>query len=327
MGPAHTVRVPMLTRVIFWRLVGLAATMLVVSFLVYWMLYLAPGDPVSLLLGNQPASPGTIAALRADYHLNDPFLVRYWYWLSGIVRGNLGTSILFGVPVAKLLGERALNTLFLACYAAVLILVPGVVLGIVAGLRGGWRDRLIVVATAAGQAVPAYIAAIVLIAIFAVGLGIFPVSGAGTGFADRVWHLTLPAIAMALTSLSVVTRVTRAAIREETRREHVETARSRGIPEALVRRRHILRNGLIPIVTVGGLVIAAQISGAIVVETAFNLNGLAGYLVQSVQQRDFAVVQAITLILVTIFVVLNTIVDLLYGFLDPRVRSRSALGR
>ncbi|WP_259312459.1 ABC transporter permease [Capillimicrobium parvum] len=307
-----------------WRLVGMLVTMLVVSFVVFAMLYIAPGDPVAFVLGDQPTDPATIASIRAEYHLDDPFLLRYWVWLSGILQGDFGTSILFRVPVSGLLGERAVNSLFLATYASLLILIPGILLGIVSGLRGGWRDRMIMVVTAAGQAIPAYVAAIFLIATFAVGLGWFPVSGAGSGFVDRLWHMTLPAFAMALVSLSVVTRVTRTSIREESRSEHVETARSRGIPESLVRRRHIVRNGLIPIVTVSGLVVATQISGAVVVETAFGIEGLGSYLVKSVQQRDFAVVQAITLILVAVFVVANTVVDVLYGVLDPRVRARSA---
>jgi peptide/nickel transport system permease protein len=264
-----------------------------------------------------------LADIRARYNLDDPFLIAYGKWLAGVVQGDLGMSIRFGVPVSSLLGPRALTSFMLAGYSSLLILAVGIALGIVAGLKGGILDRAIIVATTIGQAVPSYVAAIFLVALFAVQLKLFPVAGTGDGFADRVWHLTLPAVAMALLLISVVTRVARSAVREEADSEHVETARSRGIPERLVRRRHIVRNAMIPIVTVSGLVVASQISGTIVVETAFAINGLGSYLVQSVQQRDFAVVQAITLILVMVFIVANTVVDALYGVLDPRVRRLS----
>ena len=149
----------------------------------------------------------------------------------------------------------------------------------------------------------------------------FPVFGAGRGILGRLHHLTLPAIALALSSCAYVARVSRAAIKDELRREHVETAESRGLSSRVVIRRHVFRNALIPITTVAGLTIASLVGGTVVVETAFALNGLGSYLVLAVQQKDFAVVQAIVLILVFVFVVVNTIVDLLYAAIDPRVRA------
>ncbi len=158
-------------------------------------------------------------------------------------------------------------------------------------------------ATAFGIATPAFVAAIVLITVFAVNLGWFPVFGSGEGFWDRLWHLTLPAVALAFTWCAYVTQITKASVREELGREHVETARSRGIPWPLIVRRHVFRNALIPITTVAGLTVAGLIAGAVVVEQAFGLNGMGSFLVQSASQKDFAVVQAISLLLVTAFVV------------------------
>jgi peptide/nickel transport system permease protein len=159
----------------------------------------------------------------------------------------------------------------------------------------------------------------VLILLFSVKLGWFPTLGNGTGFWSSVSHFTLPAIALAVSSLAIVARVTRAAVREEADREHVQTAISRGIPAHQLIRRHVLRNAAIPIATVSGITIASLIAVAAVVETAFSLNGLGAYLVQSAESKDLAVVQGISLVLVTAFVLINALVDVLYAALDPRV--------
>jgi len=153
-----------------------------------------------------------------------------------------------------------------------------------------------------------------------VNLGWFPVFGAGSGFAGRLWHLTLPAIALAFAWVAYVAQITKASVREELSKEHVETARSRGIPAPLIVRRHVFRNALIPITTVAGLTVAGLIAGAVVVEQAFGLNGMGSFLVQAAGQKDFAVVQAIALLLVATFVIANAVVDLVNGLLDPRLR-------
>jgi peptide/nickel transport system permease protein len=163
------------------------------------------------------------------------------------------------------------------------------------------------------------VAAIVLIWIFTLQLGWLPALGSGSGFAGQLRHLTMPAVALALSGIAYVARLTRAAANEELRREHVATARSRGIPERYVVQRHVLRNALVPITTAAGLTIAGLIAGTVVVETAFALNGLGSFLVQAVGQKDVPVVQAICLILVAAFIVVNTVVDLLYAVIDPRI--------
>jgi peptide/nickel transport system permease protein len=168
------------------------------------------------------------------------------------------------------------------------------------------------------------VAAILMISVFTLGLHWFPAIGAGSRFADRLWHLTMPSVALALAGTAYVARLTRAAANEELAREHVDTARSRGIPEPLVVQRHVLRNAMIPVSTVAGLTVAGLIAGSVVVENAFAVNGLGSYLVTSVEQKDFQVVQAITLLLVAAFVIVNTAVDMLYALIDPRVRVSGA---
>jgi peptide/nickel transport system permease protein len=305
-------------RFILTRVAALVVTLLVASFLIFAALYLAPGDPATLLAGGR-ATPALLEQIRIQNHLNDPVWARYWDWLSGAVRGDLGDSFIYRQSVTSLLAPRAGTTIFLVVYAAVIILGVGITLGLSAALRRR-LGAVITVGTAIGMATPAFVAAILLITVFAVNLGWFPVFGSGEGFVNRLWHLTLPAIALAFAWVAYVAQITKAAVREELTREHVETARSRGIPGPLIVRRHVLRNAMIPITTVAGLTVAGLIAGSVVVEQAFGLNGLGSFLVQAAGQKDFAVVQAIALLLVATFVIANAVVDLVNGLLDPRLR-------
>jgi peptide/nickel transport system permease protein len=210
-------------------------------------------------------------------------------------------------------------TIELVLYAGLLIIVFGVGLGVLSGLRRGALDTGIIASTSVFAAVPSFVAAIVLLSIFSVNLGWFPALGPGEGFADRIYHLTLPAIALALSAMAIVVRVTRVAVRTEMGREHVQTAVSRGIPYSLLVRRHVLRNAAIPVTTVVGITITSLIALSAVVERAFSLDGLGAALVQAALSKDFAVVQGISLVFVAAFVIANVFVDVLYAYLDPRV--------
>jgi len=308
-----------LLRFILKRLVTLVLTLLVSSFVIYSSLYLAPGNPIATLTGGRTPSPEAIAILEHRYHLDQPFLVRYWEWLKAALTGDFGVSIPHRQEVSDIITQRATVTLGLVLYASLLILAFGIGLGVLSALRPGTTDSGVIVATTISAALPAFVAAIILLLVFAVNLGWFPATGEGSGVAGRIEHLTLPAIALAMTSMALVGRVTRAAVREELGREHVQTAVSRGIPFRLVLRRHVLRNAAIPITTIAGLTIASLIAISAVVERAFNLNGLGAYLVEAAQSKDFAVVQGISLVLVAAFVITNMVVDILYALLDPRV--------
>jgi peptide/nickel transport system permease protein len=311
-----------MARFVLYRFGGMILTLLVASVLIYAAVYVAPGSPESFLAGGKPVTPHDLAVLKAEYHLGDPLPVAYVRWLGGVLHGNLGISVVSKERVTVLLGPRVATTALLVAYAALLIIVIGIGSGVVAALRprlGG----VIVAITSFTAAVPAFVAAVVLISIFGVGLEWFPSVGDGTGFGDRLYHLTLPAVALALAVVAYVSRITRVAVREELVKPHVETARARGLPERWVIRRHVLRNAAIPITTVVGVAFAAVIGVDAVVETAFGLNGLGAFLVQSVSNKDFAVVQAICLIFVAAFVVVNTIVDVCYVVLDPRIRARA----
>jgi peptide/nickel transport system permease protein len=301
------------------RLVVLVASLLVASFVIFAALYLAPGTPLAALSGGQPLPPASVQVLEQRYHLNQSFPAQYWYWLENALHGNLGVSITLRENVSTLIASRIWTTAGLVLYASLIIVVLGIGLGVVSGLRPGPFDGGVLVVTAVCAAIPAFVAAIALIIVFAVKLGWFPALGNGTGFLSNVRHFTLPAVALATASLAIVARVTRASVRQEADREHVQTAVSRGIPARQVIRRHILRNAAVPITTITGITTASLIAVAAVVEVAFSLNGLGAYLVQAAETKDIAVVQGISLLLVTAFVVVNLLVDVLYALLDPRV--------
>jgi peptide/nickel transport system permease protein len=297
----------------------LVATLLVASFAVYGALYLAPGSPIATLTGNRAPSPEVLAQLNATYHLDDPFLVRYWHWLLAALHGDLGQSIPLHEDVSTLVAQRIQVTASLVLLTSIIIVLVGVGLGLLGALTRGWIDGGVLLSSTISAAVPSFAAAVVLQFLFAVELPWFPALGDGSGLLDSLRHLILPSLALAASSVALVTRVTRTAVREELEREHVQTAVSRGLPWATILRRHVLRNASIPIATVVGLTIASLIALSAVVETAFGLNGLGSYLVQAAQNKDFAVVQGISLVLVVAFVVTNTLVDIAYAVLDPRV--------
>ncbi|MEV4258494.1 ABC transporter permease [Spirillospora sp. NPDC049652] len=302
------------------RLAGMAATLFATSLAVFGSIYLAPGDPATFLMKGRPATAETLRAIRDQYHLNDPFAVQYGKWLGGVLTGDFGRSVQFRQDVGGLIGARLPTTLWLVAYGALLILVAGLALGAVAALRRGVTDRLVLIGTGMATATPAFVAAIGLITVFSVKLHWFPAFGDGTGFGGRISHLTLPAVALALTFAGLLARVTRSSMLEALARDHVEVARARGVPGATVVRRHVLRNSLGPISTVTGTVVAGLLVSTSIVETAFGLSGVGQLLVSSVTVKDFPVVQAVSLLVVVAFVVANLLVDLFQPLIDPRVK-------
>ncbi|MEV7582596.1 ABC transporter permease [Streptomyces erythrochromogenes] len=301
------------------RLAGMAATLLVTSFLVFSSLFLAPGDPASFLVKGRSAGPGELAEIRRQYGFDEPFLVRYWHWLEGVLHGDLGRSYLLHQDVASVIWSRLPASLLLIGTSALMIAVFGIGSGIVGALRRGSRtDRTLMLLVTVGAAAPAFVAALLLRSVLGVQLGWFPTIGNGTGLLDRLHHVVLPAAALSVTFVALVTRVTRSAMLDELRREHVEVALSRGTPRRTVIRRHVLRNALGAIVTVSALLVSGMLVSTAIVETAFGMSGVGSLLVQSVDQLDFQVVQAIVLLVVAAFVVVNALVDLVHPLIDPR---------
>ncbi|MFE4619417.1 ABC transporter permease [Streptomyces sp. NPDC056747] len=309
-----------MTRYLVGRLLGLVAVLFVTSLVVFGAIHLAPGDPVTFLLHGRPATPEAVAALRTQYHLDDPLVVQYAKWLGGVFQGDFGTSAQYHRNVTELLGSRLPGTALLVGYAALLVALIGVGSGILAALRPGPLDRTVLIGTGVATATPSFVTAIALVSLFSVQLGWFPgPGGTPVGLSQQLYHLTLPAFALALTFAGLLARVTRSAMLDEMGREHVEVARARGVPGRTVVRRHVLRNALGPVVTVGGTMLAGLLISTSIVETAFDVPGLGSLLVQSVTAQDFSVVQAITLLSVAAFVLVNLVVDLLAPLIDPRL--------
>ncbi|WP_327417787.1 ABC transporter permease [Streptomyces sp. NBC_01233] len=301
------------------RVAEMAATLLAASFVVFGAMYTAPGNPASFLLAGRSASPEALASINAQYHLDDPFLTRYFHWLGDVLQGDFGRSITYRTDVSRLLADRLPVTLLLITMALVVVVAVGLLLGRTAAVRGGATDSAILVTTTFAVGTPSFVAAVLLQGLFAVQLGWFPSSGAGEGFADMLWHLALPAVALALYLIGMLARVTRSAMLEALDSEHVTVARSRGVPERQVIRRHVFRNSLGTVLTTGGLIVSTLLVCTILVETAFSIGGIGQLLELSTTTKDFPTVQAISLIIVALFMIVNLLVDLLLPLVDPRV--------
>ncbi|MEU5866485.1 ABC transporter permease [Nonomuraea sp. NPDC047529] len=302
----------------------LAAALLllgVLSVLTYALLALAPGDPEQVLLGPRPSTAESRAAVRAQYHLDDPLPVRYATWLGDAVRGDFGASLYSREPVAGVIADRLPVTAGLAAYAIILTLTVGLPAGLAAAMRrGGPLDRGITLSALVGLAIPPFAMSILLLYGFAVTLGWFPVFGAGETFAERVAHLTLPAIALATGQAAVVIRQMRAAALDLAGQDYMTFARARGVGRARYWIGYALRNTALPVLTVGGLLLAANLTGALFVERAFGLHGVGELLVSAVGQKDLPVVQALVLMGGAVVVAVNLLIDLAYLAVDPRVR-------
>lgn len=303
------------------KLGGMLLTLVIASFVIFAAMYAAPGDPVTFLIGStEDVTPERIAAVRTQYHLDEPLLAQYWHWASGAITGDLGESFKYHQPVAMILASRIPVTLGLVGYAAVLICVIGVGLGVLAAVRRKrLADTVIVGGTTLAASIPSFVLGIALAALFAVQLRWFPVAGAGAGGFERLHALTLPAVTLSLGALAIISRVTRQSMVEQYESEYVEAARATGLSERFVVRDHVLRGSWGPIITMIALVIASMIAGTVAVETVFGLSGVGSLLVEAINTHDFPVVQAVLLFMVVAYMIVTTIVDVCLPLLDPRI--------
>jgi peptide/nickel transport system permease protein len=283
--------------------------------IIFVVLRLVPGDPAYIMLGPD-ADQAQVAALRAQLGLDHSLIQQYATYLTNVVHLDFGQSFRLNADSMSLVLQRVPATIQLASTALLLSLVIGLPLGVIAALRANsWVDRTISVFSLMGQSTPSFWLGIVLILVFARGLQVLPSAGSGT------WsHLVLPTITLALPFLAILVRLTRSGLLEVVHEGYVQTARAKGLGEGIVILVHALRNALIPIVTVVGLQFGALLGGTVIVETVFAWPGVGRLLIDSIGRRDYGVVQASILLVATIFVLINLLVDLLYGFLDPRVR-------
>jgi ABC-type dipeptide/oligopeptide/nickel transport system permease component len=297
------------------RLLLTIPVLLGVATLVFSLIHLVPGDPVETMLG-ESAAPQEIARVRAQLGLDRPLYVQYWTFLKGVGRGDLGVSLRTNESVARAIADRMPATIELAIAAMCLAVVVAIPLGIVAAAGAGTLvDYAATTLALAGISIPNFWLGPLLAIVFAVSLGWLPVSGSGT-----LAHMVLPAITLGAPLGAVLARMTRASVLEELRELYVLAARARGVSRARAVLRHAFRNSLIPIVTVLGLQMGAVLTGAVITETIFAWPGVGRLLIQSINFRDYPLVQGCILLIAVTYVAMNLLTDLAYGLLDPRIR-------
>jgi len=308
---------------ILGRLAAAVPVVLLVTLISFSIMSLVPGDPAAVIAG-ATATEEDIQALRVQLGLHLPFHERLVAWLGGLMRGDLGYSILLQRPVAEALMERLPVTLALGAYALVLTILIGVGLGVAAAVRQNtFIDQICMTVALLGVSIPNLWLGLLLVMLFSVQLGWFPTGGYVPFSEDPVRAmvaLTLPALALALTQVGLLARMTRSAMLEVLRQDFVRTARAKGLPSWYVVLRHALGNALVPLVTVLGIIISLMIGGAIVIESVFSLPGMGRLIVNAIQRRDYPVIQGGLLVVATSLVLVNLAVDLLYAWLDPRIR-------
>ena len=305
------------------RLLSMVPVLLLVSAVIFSLLHLTPGDPVVVMLGEE-ATPEARDALRRELGLDRPLPLQYAAWLSRVVQGDLGRSIRTNQPVSDAILQRLPVTVQLSVLAMVIALVIAIPTGIIAAARRNSRaDIAVTVFSLLGVSMPNFLLAVLLIFVFSLQLRLLPPIGYVNPFEDlgaNLRAMIMPAITLGVLVAAVVTRQTRSSLLEVLGQDYVRTAWAKGLREAVVLRRHALRNSLIPAVTVIGLRLGDLLGSAIVTETIFALPGTGRLVIDSIYQRDFPLVQGVVLYLALIFLFINLIVDLLYAYLDPRIR-------
>ncbi len=305
------------------RLAATIPVLLVVAVVVFLILRLTPGDPAAIIAGDN-ASPEQLAAIRTALGLDRPLIIQFGAWLFDMVRGQLGESFYFKMTVNQLIGQRLGPTVALASLTIVIAVAVAVPLGVLAAWRhGGWLDRALMGFSVLGFSVPVFVLGYILIYLFSVKLGWFPVQGyveIKNGFGKFLHHLILPACTLSVIYIALIARVTRAAVSEAMNEDYIRTARAKGLPELRVLLRHALANAAIPIVTVIGIGIALLIGGVVVTESVYAIPGLGRLTVDAVLARDFPTVQGIILFFSVAYVLINLLVDLSYLLFDPRIR-------
>lgn len=303
------------------RLLLLVPVTLLVTMAVFSLASLVPGGVVAVILEGHPTNTAVVEALRQKYHLNDPVYIQYLAWLWAVMHGDLGRSILTSQPVSYAIMSRLPLTVSLNAGGLLLALGVGIPLGVLAATRQGrGRDRAAVGLAIFGSSAPHFIVALVILYVFAEKLALFPIFGTGgDGLGDRLWHMVLPVVSLAIGPLALITKITRASVLDLVERDHVLFARARGVSELRILVVYVLRNALIPIVTTAGLLLIGLLTGTVFVETIFGLPGLGGLLVTSVKGTDIPMIQGLVLILAIWVVTANVIVDVVYVLIDPRV--------
>jgi peptide/nickel transport system permease protein len=302
------------------RLLQLVPVAIGVTIVVFFMIHLIPGDPARTILGIH-ATPRTVALLHRQWGLDRPLISQYWLFMDRLLHGNLGVSLYYGGSAASLIVSHLPPTLWLITYSAVLATLISVPLAMIAATRkDGVRDHAVRAVPLIGLGMPPFWLAFLLIYAFAITFHLFPVSGYGSGFTGHLRSMFLPSLTVALALAPVVIRSLRASMLNVLGADYITTARSKGVPGRRLFRKHVLRNAVIPAVTVLGINIAFLIGGTVIIENVFAIPGLGQLMINSIFQRDFTVVQGVTLVFAVMVILVNLLADVSYAALDPRVQ-------
>ena len=313
-------------RYILNRVLLMIPTLIGVALLVFFLLRLAPGDPVQMMMENSNVSQAVIAAERARLGLDQPAYIQFYHWFKGIIVGDFGVSMWTGNPVLQEIGTRLELSLQVAVMATLLAILLAVPLGTLSAVfKDTWIDQLVRLFSIAGLAVPSFwLGMIIILLLLTCFAWIPPLTF--TPFFEDPWknlsQLIWPALAVGYRYSAVAMRMMRSSILEVLQEDYIRTARAKGVFERLVISRHAMRNALLPVITVIGLEFAFLIGGLVVTEQVFNLNGIGKLFVQAVARNDYNMIQGLVLLVATFFVLINFAIDLLYGFFDPRIRYR-----
>ena len=307
------------------RFIAMILTLAAASVLIFLFIHLIPGDPASIMLGDQ-ATPEDVAQLRHEMGLDQPLVVQYLYWLGNVIQGDLGSSVFFGASVLSLIADGAETSILLATLTMTWIIVFGLPIGIISAVKhGSWTDQLSSGGAMLAASTPTFWLGLYLILVFSLGLGWLPSSGypsifdAEEGGLANLRYLILPSVALAAPNAALIVRLVRASMLDVQREDYVRTAKSKGLPSSRVVMQHVFRNALITVVTAFGFTFAALVSEAVVTETVFALPGVGRLVVQSILRRDYPVIQGVILVIVCLYMVVNMLVDVLYAWLDPRI--------
>ncbi len=310
-------------RYILRRVLSLIPVLIGVSFLVFIIMHMAPGDPAEIILGPK-ATTQALADLRAQLGLDLPWYMQYLRWIGKVLVGDWGRSIQLKREVLPLVLDRFAATSILAVSSMLLAIVFGLVAGIVSAIKQyTFLDRFSMLIALVGFCLPVFWLGIILQIVFGLKLGVLPVSGmhspGGSGFTDMLSYLVMPSLALAAGSSAVIARMTRSSILEVIRQDYIRTAKAKGLPKKIVIYKHALKNALIPVMTVAGLQVGYVLAGAVLVEIIFSWPGIGTLMINGILARDFPLVQGVILLVATSYVVVNLAVDILYAFVDPRI--------
>jgi peptide/nickel transport system permease protein len=310
-------------RYIVARLIQSIPVLILVSIISFGIMKLVPGDPATLI-GGPTATPAELDNIRANLGLDQPFHVQMWKFYAGLVRGDLGTSLLLGKPVLEATIERIPVSLSIALYSMVLTLGFGILCGVVAALnRNGWADQGAMIFALLGVSLPNFWLGLMLIILFSVHLGWLP-TGGYVPWQESAWGwfrtATMPAVSLALLQIGLLARITRSTMLEVLRQDYIRTARAKGLPEFVVIGKHAFKNVMIPVITVIGIIFSVLLSGSLVIESVFSVPGVGSLLGSAVLRRDYPMIQGGLLLVAWTLLMLNILVDVLYAYFDPRVR-------